>query len=190
MGKRERELLLYALYLFFIWLSWKGIVLLLGEQKTPIHERYFPVLSSLWEGLYEVAAQFILWGSKTLLVGLGHVVHTYDRTLWIESANGVIIGNYCIGFQLIYYFAGIVAITSMPIARKVFGALMGIVIVFVLNFARIAGLAVISLRAPKYLFLAHDHLFNILVFGTMLLFFYFLVKKPAKIDTTHAPAPN
>jgi exosortase/archaeosortase family protein len=174
LNSKQRNLIAYFLKLALIWLSWKVIIWVLGEQKVPINERMFPALSSAWEGFNNVLAGWLMDATQFLLIKQDYFPLINGRTIWLHPLPGVTIGNYCLGLQLMYYFILVVAITPMSWGRKLLGVFGGIGLVWLLNIARIYGLVLVSYHAPKYLFLAHDHIFNIIVFAVLLPFFYLL----------------
>lgn len=173
----ERKLLLFFLKLFLIWLSWKAIIFILSEQSVPLNERFFPVISAYWEAWNLSLVHFIINNSCAIIKMMGYKAYTQHRTIWIEGANGVSMGNYCIGVQLMYYNSMLILITPITRLRKVVGIPVGIVITFFLNFIRVISLCFVQLYIPKYVEYAHDHIFNIIVFGTLMAFYYYLIKE-------------
>lgn len=173
----ERKLILFFLKLFLIWLSWKAIFFVLGEESHPMDQRMFPALSIPWEALNSLLAEFILVQSKNILELMGYTTYLNGRIIWIADANGMAMGNYCIGIQLIYYYAMLVIISPMPVLKKATGIPVGIAITFLLNIIRISGLCLVQKYIPQYVHYAHDHVFNIVVFGTLMGAYYFLSKE-------------
>lgn len=176
LNSKQRNLIGYFLKLALIWLSWKVIIGVLGEQKVPINDRLLPALSSAWESFNGTLAGWLMDATQYVLNLQGYYPFVNGRTVWLHPEPGVIIGNYCLGLQLMYYFALLVAITPMTLWRKLLGFIGGIGLIWLLNIARISGLVLISYHAPKYLYLAHDHLFNIVVFAVLLPYFFILTR--------------
>lgn len=177
LGQRERTLLSYLFKLLLIWLSWKGIIFFLGEQQIPIEDRVVPALSAVWEQMNLALVNFIIHTGRAILELLGYHAFAMQRTLWIDYVPGVTVGNYCLGIQLMYYFTMLVLVSPLTWRAKIIGSLLGVVITMLLNIIRVTGLVLVSYHAPDYMFLAHDHLFNIMVFGVLLLFFYYLTRR-------------
>jgi exosortase/archaeosortase family protein len=175
-GSQERKLILFLANLFFIWLSWKGIIFILAEQHVPLNDRVFPTISAYWEAFNLSLVHFITGKSCTVLKWMGYETYTHHRTIWIINTNGLAIGNYCLGIQLMYYYIMLLLITPMSKLKKVIAIPCGIIITFFLNILRIISLCLVSLYAPQYMHLAHDHVFNIIVFGTLMGFYYYLIK--------------
>lgn len=176
--QKERELVFFFAKLFLIWLSWKGVFWFLGEEKTPLDERVVPAISAVWEDFNLWIVKGLLLVSKLVLNLLGYASHITGRSIWIEHVHAVGVGNYCLGMQLIYYNTLLIIITQAPWKRKVIAILFGIIITQFLNVIRISGLALLALHKPEWIEFAHDHVFNIMVFGTMIgFYYYYLVKK-------------
>jgi exosortase/archaeosortase family protein len=91
--------------------------------------------------------------------------------------HAVGVGNYCLGLQLMYYNTLLVLISQASAKRKIIGIGFGIVITNVFNVIRITGLALIALHYPTWIEVAHDHIFNIMVFGTMIGFYMRYIAK-------------
>lgn len=115
---------------------------------------------------------FLISAGAWFLNLLGYKAYSGSSSLWLADVPGVTVGYYCLGIQLMYYFAMLVFISPFSAKFKAIGIVSGIAITMVLNFIRIVSLVLIGYYAPKLLFIAHDHIFNIMVFGTLLLFLY------------------
>lgn len=176
-GSAERKLVFFILKLFLIWLSWKVVIFILGREETPLNERLFPALSAYWESWNYHMVRVIIEPSWWILKTMGYPAYEQQRSLWIANTNGITIGNYCIGIQLIYYYAILVIISPMIPLRKAIGVSGGIVITFFLNIIRATSLCLVSLNFPQYIKYAHDHIFNVVVFGTLIAFYFYLLKK-------------
>lgn len=173
---QQRKLLKYFFTLFLIWISWKLIILVLGEQRVPINERAIPALSTKWEQFNTLLVAALMGNCQFVMEKLGYWVFIHDRTIWIDPMPGVTVGNYCLGLQLIYYFVLLILVTPMNSYWKFGGAIAAVAIVWMLNISRISGLVIVSYHLPEYLWLAHDHLFNIVVFAALIPLFVFLAR--------------
>jgi exosortase/archaeosortase family protein len=174
LGKEEFQLILFFVKLFFIWLSWKGIIGILGEEFQPSNEMPFPALSNWWKDFNFQTASLIMKTSSELLNLLDFVTFHDGRNAWIEGSEGVIMGNYCIGFQLMYYFLMLIVVSPFTLKLKLISLPLSVLITFIINIIRVSGLCLVVKFTPEYIFLAHDHLFNIVVFGTLIGFYYYL----------------
>lgn len=175
--EKERALVLFFIKLLAIWLSWKGIFWVLGEEKVPIQERVIPAVSVIWESFNLWLVEILLQISQSVLEGLGYASKVTERSIWIEDVHAVGVGNYCLGLQLMYYNTLLVLVSQASAKRKIIGIGFGIVITNVFNVIRITGLALIALHYPTWIEVAHDHIFNIMVFGTMIGFYMRYIAK-------------
>ncbi len=178
MEKNTRAFLFLLLKLFLIWLSWKGFIFIIGEESTPIHERFFPALSLKWEFFNAWYKTHLLKVCVLLLKATGYPAWLYQGdTINIGDLSGVGVGNYCLGFQLIYYFTMILAVSEISRFQKAFGMAVGFLAVNFLNVIRLSALAIISAYYYRLSYFFHDYAFNIIVFGSLMVFYYWLVDK-------------
>jgi len=175
-NSKEKELIFFFIKLFLIWLSWKGFIHIIGEEKIPLEKRYFPALSEAWDNFNYSIVLFLANQSVGILKSLGYNAYSEGRIVWVQGFKGVGIGNYCIGIQLMYYFSMLVLISEMPIKKKIIAIPMGIIITQTINIFRVVGLTLVCVYIPEFTVIFHDHIFNIIVFGTLILFYYLLVK--------------
>ena len=171
-----RLIFFFVLKLFAIWLSWKGISFILGEESVPLSRRLIPLVSSWWEELNNFMRSIVLHGSEWLLNRLGYESMNSGYALRIKGFRGIALGNYCLGFQLMYYFTALIAISGMTGARKTAAILTGIPTVMLLNMVRIATLCIIVAYYPSLRVLLHDYIFNILVLGVLFIFYFLLIR--------------
>ena len=164
--------------LILIWLSWKIFIYIIGEEKDPIDQRFFPELSIYWESLNDWLRVLILEVSNFILQIAGHKTHLeWNYVLRIDGYGGIALGNYCLGFQLMYYFTMLVLVTGFSLGKAVFGIVSGIAIIQILNVVRITGLVWIDAFMHQLMFISHDYIFNIVVLGILLLFYWKLVNR-------------
>lgn len=172
----DNPLYFFFFKLFLIWLSWKLIISILGQEYIPINQRKIPILSYYWELLNTHVANFLIKQNSSILTLFGYKNYIYQRISWIDGYGGVAVGNYCLGFQLMYYFVMLMIVSEASLKIKFIGAFTGVVIIQTLNILRIVGLNLITVYAPDLMILSHDLLFNIIVFGILIIFYYFLLK--------------
>jgi exosortase/archaeosortase family protein len=142
----------------------------------PLEERYVPALSAIWEQINDHYRTVLLLASEKLLNILGYeTILINNYVLKIIGYKGIAVGNYCLGFQLIYYFSMLVIISEISIAHKAIGILIGFVITSILNIIRITLLNLMTVYAPEWMFLSHDYIFNFIVFGILMLYYYKLI---------------
>ncbi len=168
---------LFVLKLFLIWFSWKIFIWFIGEESVPLNQRYSPLLSGWWEQLNDLLRIVILVPSELLLNILGYQTELVnDYVLRVQGYGGIALGNYCLGFQLMYYYVMLMVISGITVKKKIFGIITGLFIVQVLNIFRVAGLNLIDVHAKHLMWISHDYIFNFIVFGILLLFYYKLLK--------------
>ncbi len=151
---------------------------IIGEEEEPLHQRFFPELSGCWESLNNWLRVWLLQASDEVLqLGAHPTQLEANYYLRIQGHGGFGIGNYCLGFQLMYYFTMLLIISRLPVLKKAVAIFTGILIIQALNIARISGLVWVDAYKPELLFLSHDYIFNLMVFGILLLFYWKLTSK-------------
>jgi len=178
LDRSTRNFLLFLFKLFIIWLSWKAFVFIIGKEITPVHERFFPAISLQWEHFNSWYKVHLLKVCVAALKLLGFPAWLYKGyQINIGNLNGVAVGNYCLGFQLMYYFSMLLAVSELNRIRKFAGIAAGFLMVNTLNIVRLCILALISAYYHSVSYIFHDYIFNLLVFGSLMLFYYWLLRK-------------
>lgn len=192
---RLYPLLKLGVQLAFIYVSWKiwifGIV---GKEDWPLETRLWPWFSAIWEHFNDATRIFVLTLCKFFLqvIGENSAIGTHidgtrilpNYTCYIEGFGGIALGNYCLGFQLIYYFCGLIFIAPLSKKTRLIAIPLAIVGVQILNAFRVAGLVYLDAYHKDLLYFAHDYGYNALVMGILLFVLYLLIqfeekKKPA-----------
>lgn len=178
-GKNQtREFAGFLLKLVLIWLSWKGFIWLIGEESVPINKRHVPALSAPWETLNDGLRSVLLHLSDGILHVLGYETQMVNEyILRVAGYGGISLGNYCLGFQLMYYFTMLFLIADMAWSRRIAGVVIGILLIQMLNVLRITGLILIDVHAHHLMFLSHDYLFSAIVAVVLLFFYWWMVKE-------------
>jgi exosortase/archaeosortase family protein len=174
---KDKNLVFFLFKFLAIWLSWKVVSFVLGEEKVPIQQRLVPPLSRLWEALNDSVRVVLLNVSEWVLHLMGYKTFNDGYVFGTEGYGGVALGNYCIGFQLMYYFTFLVAISDMSGKRKAFGLISGLLIIQTLNIIRLVGLNFLIMYKPEWIALSHDYIFTITVLGIMLIYYYYLINR-------------
>src|SRR5688572_24569498 len=136
-GSPERNFAFFILKLFLIWVSWKLILWFLGSEGIPVQERLVPAISGPWEAFNGAYARSLLGICHSILQGMGYEAYQHDRIIWIAGGNGIGLGNYCLGIQLMYYFSMLLIITLLTLRKKLLGIAAGIFITNFLNVVRL-----------------------------------------------------
>ena len=106
----NKGLTIFLLKLFGVFISWKGIILLLGKEETPLNERLFPAISNYWEQFNDHVRYFDLKFGELSLSLLNYDVVLYEKyTIYIKGHPGVNMGKllYWLSVELLFYYAGI-----------------------------------------------------------------------------------
>lgn len=180
--KSTKEFAVFLGKLVLIWLSWKAFVWLIGEESVPISKRHVPALSAPWEVLNDWLRATLLHISNGILHLLGYETQMVNEyILRVAGYGGISLGNYCLGFQLMYYFSMLFLVSGLAWRKRITGVVVGILLIQTLNVLRITGLILIDVHAHDFMFLSHDYLFSAIV-AVVLLFFYWwmLREKPMK----------
>lgn len=178
--KRTNEFAFFLVKLALIWLSWKVFVWFIGEESDPMEERYSPFLSAPWEALNNWLRATLLHISDGILHILGYETQMVNEyILRVAGWGGISLGNYCLGFQLMYYFSMLFLVSKISWPKRLIGVAGGILLIQGLNVGRIVGLILIDVHAHHLMWLSHDYLFNIIV-AIVLLFFYWRMVRNQK----------
>lgn len=173
----QKDVAKFFAKLLVIWVSWKVILFVLGIESKPISERFFPRVSTEWEYLNNEVRWIVLDGAETVLNAFGYSTENSGYLLNIKDKPGVALGNYCLGFQLMYYFIMLVIIAPFGFVKKILASVSGIFITIFLNIFRIAALCWLVVYHPSLMAVSHDYIFNIVVLGVLMVFYFFLVRK-------------
>ena len=177
----NKGLSIFLIKLLGVYFSWKGIIYILGKEETPLNERIFPLISKYWEYLNNLVRLFDLKFGELVLKILNYDVLLYSQhTIYIKGHYGIMWGNYCIGFQLSYYFTMLVLIAPLKLNIKLTSIIAGFLLLRLLNNFRMVGMNLISYYIPEYLELSHHYLFNVIVLIILLLFYYYLITNFSK----------
>lgn len=173
----QKDVVKFFAKLLIIWVSWKVILFVLGIESKPISERFFPRISMEWEYLNNEVRWIVLDGAETVLNVIGFSTENTGYLLNIKDKPGVALGNYCLGFQLMYYFIMLVIIAPFSFIKKIIASVSGIAITIFLNIFRIAALCWLVVYHPSLMAVSHDYIFNIVVLGVLMMFYFFLIRK-------------
>jgi exosortase/archaeosortase family protein len=175
--ENNKDFFRFMIKLVFIWLSWKLILHVIGIESKPINTRMFPAISAEWEYLNNEVRWIVLDGAEFVLNKFGLATENTGYFLNIKDMPGIGMGNYCLGFQLMYYFIMLVIIAPFTWQLKTVVSVAGIIITIIMNIFRTAALCWLVVFKPSWMAISHDYIFNAVVLGVLLLFYYWLVRK-------------
>ncbi len=116
--------------------------------------------------------------TKALLSGLGFNVLVDGRSLIVDGVGGVWIGDPCNGLDLFILFA--IFIIAYPFGNwkyKSIYAIIGIILIHLVNTLRISVLILIQRFYPSYLDFNHKYTFTLLVYSFIFLLWILVIKR-------------
>jgi len=154
----------FLLRLVFAYVLWRGFYFVIWHN---------PMLTMIYKENVQFVIHHILHFSNGFLLQLGEVGYVDQSTdlLRIPGSGGVIVGEPCVGFDLMYMFAAL--IFSFPVAtfwRKILPVVLGLAMIHFLNIARVGGLAFLSKYAPEWLDFNHVLGFKSVVYAFIFLY--------------------
>ncbi len=174
----NKKPLFFLLKLIAIYLSWKLFSLIMGDQHEPFSQRHIPFISFYWETLNQGVRTLDIYSAEFILNLFGYETQNWNYYYFsIQGKGSLRVGNYCLGFQLWYYFFGLILISHIQFWPKIISALLTFLVVQILNILRLFGMALMTEYAPDYLHLTHDYVFNISVLICLFYIYTVLNKK-------------
>lgn len=158
-----------------IWLFWKLWIWIVGVESEPLASRTIPALSAAWESLNEALRVVLLGATQTFLNILGYDALIRSPYIWVkgyEQAGSLGVGNYCLGFQLMFYHTALTLLSRVNWKKKLAYIALGLLTIQLLNVLRLAGLMLVKIYSPSRLWLAHDYVFVLPVLALLLYFYY------------------
>ena len=153
----------------------------LGEEATPIDERFFPILSQQWENLNEFLSVLLIKGTEVFLEFLGFSVNTGNRKISILDSSGIGIGNYCLGLEMMYLYLALVILTpGVSFLRKSFFVPIGLFVIQFANIVRMGLLAILVVKNPDWADFNHYFGFRVVVFLLILLMYKWMLSGMSK----------
>jgi len=108
------------------------------------------------------------------------VTETIHRTINIEGALPLWIGNPCDGLELFALFTGFIVAYPGEIIKKIIYIPFGLISIHLLNVLRIVGLALTLYYKPEYLDFNHTYTFTILVYSYVFILWMIWTNKISK----------
>lgn len=161
----NKKVILFILRVAIIYASWKLLSFFLGEESTKIDERIWPWLSQGWESFNSSVRLVILNLAQAWfnLVGLeSEIVNNYR--LWVYGYAIVGVGNYCLAIQLWLFFGALIFSYSGKWYNKLWFSIVGILLINLLNVARIVAVVYVAHVNPAYVDFNHDYVFNVIIY--------------------------
>ena len=127
--------------------------------------------------LDEIIIDNLIFLTNKLLIFFGYFTFIYDHTFGIDGSNGVFIGTPCNGIELMALFSGFVLIFPGNWKNKLWFIPLGLLIIHLLNIARVLALAIIAKVAPETLDFNHKYTFTLILYSLVFLGWVVWVKK-------------
>ncbi len=161
-----------------IYLTWRLFQFTIGMESQPLEERFFPTISFYWEWLNDQLRIALLHATRLCLSLIGYQsVITHDYIITIDGYRGVAIGNYCLGFQFMFFFACIIILSPFSLLVKSCSIPFGWTLIQGLNVFRFVGLNLAIIHFPGLEDKMHDYLFNAAALAVTLLLYMKLLSK-------------
>jgi exosortase family protein XrtF len=108
--------------------------------------------------------------SKWLLEAFGYLVFTgSDRLIGVDGTGGLWIGDNCNGIALFALFTGFILAYPGNWKKKLFYIPLGILLIQLLNIARVVSLAILDTHSRAWTEFNHTYTFTIVIYGCIFL---------------------
>jgi exosortase/archaeosortase family protein len=133
-------------------------------------------LIPFWNSFNDLIASWYIGLSAWTLGLMGHPTRFNTRNLLIEGTNGLYAGNHCLGISAGFIFVFIILLLKGTWKAKLSYISFGIVVIFLINWFRIVGLAFMLKYGSKAFFhFNHSYTYLVMVYGIIfLMIIYFL----------------
>ena len=124
------------------------------------------VLTPTWEALNNfVASNYVSLSAKTLQF-FGYDLAYNSRNILLDHQVEMYVGNHCLGISAMVIFLLIINFLSGRTKVKVLYSLFGLTVIFLVNWFRIVGLALMLKHGmPGFFHFNHSYTYLILVYG-------------------------
>lgn len=153
-----------------------GIWFILRNMFTKI-----PALSVNWYKLNDFFAELYIKLSATSLELLGYSLRYNSRNLILNGSSEMYVGNHCLGLSASFIFVFIILLLKGRFKYKLLFSLFGLLIIFLVNWFRIFGLALMLMHGSKRFFeFNHSYTYLVLVYGIIFMMIIFYENKLSK----------
>lgn len=161
------QFIINAAIAYIVWLLFYNVI------------RYIPIIENFYtNGTYYITASFLYATQGFLdLIGYDSIVYLQKKTIIMEGTNGVFLEKGCLGRNLFGLFTGFILVYPGIIKSKLWYIPLGIVVIYILNILRIAGLSLVLLYYPEYIDINHHIVFTYTVYAFIFIMWVIWVKK-------------
>jgi exosortase family protein XrtF len=163
--KEKGALILGALLLFGIWQFGYKNYLYLNQSETGLDWKVNRSLA------HQTAVWFRLAGFETKVYADKTAPHILD----LNGRKSITIDTPCNGIPMMFLYVAFILIYPGSWSRKIWFSISGLMVLHLLNLARIIGLSYLSYYAPGYFEINHKFLFQIVVYAVTIAIWLFFV---------------
>ena len=131
---------------------------------------------SVWNGMKSAIRDNIVYISAGILRALDYKLIQYNAVIIIEGSAGVEVGPACVGFGLLFGFAGLIISYQGSWKSKLWFIPIGLLGIHTINILRIVILAIISNINNDWVDFNHKYVFNTIIYIFMFLMFTWWVR--------------
>lgn len=128
------------------------------------------LLIPFWNSFNDLIASWYVRLSAWTLGLLGHPVRYNTRNILIEGTSGLYAGNHCLGISAGFIFVFIILLLKGSWKAKASYIVFGLVVIFMINWFRVVGLAFMLKYGSKAFFhFNHSYTYLVMVYGIIFL---------------------
>jgi exosortase/archaeosortase family protein len=152
-----------------------GLVYLLWECLNwfQMHNDTF---HKIWYAMHGAVRDNIVFMSSSILKVLQYEITQYNEVIIINGSAGVAVGPACVGFGLLFGFAGLIISYHGAIKSKLWFIPLGLLGIHSINILRIVILAIISKINNDWVDFNHKYVFNTIIYIFIFLMFTWWVR--------------
>jgi exosortase/archaeosortase family protein len=152
-----------------------GLVYLLWECLNwfQMHNDAF---HKIWYAMHGAVRDNIVFMSSSILKVLQYEITQYNEVIIINGSAGVAVGPACVGFGLLFGFAGLIISYHGAIKSKLWFIPLGLLGIHSINILRIVILAIISKINNDWVDFNHKYVFNTIIYIFIFLMFIWWVR--------------
>jgi len=167
--------LVKPLYRFVI----NGLLLYILWTVFYSYFRYAPFVDFFYNEVTFYLTNSWLYSTKLFynIVGYEASIDVSRKLVVLAGTGGVILERGCLGRNMMGLFAGFIIVYPGSIKTKLWYIPFGLVIIYILNILRIAGLGFTQLYYPEYMDINHHTVFKYTVYFAIFLLWAFWISK-------------
>ncbi|MGM0650290.1 MAG: hypothetical protein ACQES1_07275 [Bacteroidota bacterium] len=179
--KKNKLAVNFVFRILIIYIGWKLLFFVLGEESTPVDERLWPWLSAGWESFNDFIRIILLNVTQVWFDWRGietEIINNYR--LWVHDYAILGVGNYCLAIQLWVFFIALIVSYPGKWYNKLWFSLLGVFMINVLNVLRFIVVVYATKYNPELVQFNHDYVFNVMVYVFVFIMWVFWVRNISK----------